>query len=229
MAQRQESYFWTSYSDLMTSLFFVMLVLFVLANAMLKNKVDEVEEQNVAIEKQKVIAEKQKEATEKELAKIREIEASIKAIDHKYFEYNPLHKKHILKINVQFTKGSSDIEDIPPAQRQELVAAGRAIAEFLRNSPDGVKYLLIIEGQASNDDYPYNDQLSFERALVLKRLWKGSGLSFSDKCEVIVAGSGKDGVLRAQPDNESNEKNQRFLIHIIPKPGVIERIEQEIK
>lgn len=43
MAHKQESYFWTSYSDLMTSLFFVMLVLFVLASAMLKNKIDEAE------------------------------------------------------------------------------------------------------------------------------------------------------------------------------------------
>lgn len=67
MAHKQESYFWTSYSDLMTSLFFVMLVLFVLASAMLKNKIDE--------------AERRKEATERELAKIREIEESIEAID----------------------------------------------------------------------------------------------------------------------------------------------------
>ena len=99
MAQKQESYFWTSYSDLMTSLFFVMLVLFVLACAMLKNKIDEVE--------------KQKEATEKELAKIKEIEESIEAIDPNFFEYNSTHKKHILKINVQFQKNSSDITDIP--------------------------------------------------------------------------------------------------------------------
>ena len=27
--------------------------------------------------------------------------------------------------------------------------------------------------------------------------------------------------LRAYPDNASNTKNQRFLIHILPKPGVI--------
>ena len=102
MAHKQESYFWTSYSDLMTSLFFVMLVLFVLASAMLKNKIDE--------------AERRKEATERELAKIREIEESIEAIDPNFFEYNSKHKKHILKINVQFQKGSSNISDIPQKQ-----------------------------------------------------------------------------------------------------------------
>ena len=48
MAKKQESYFWTSYSDLMTSLFFVMLILFALACSMLKNKIDEVENQKEA-------------------------------------------------------------------------------------------------------------------------------------------------------------------------------------
>lgn len=32
---KKESYFWTSYSDMMTSLFFIMLVLFVLAIGLL--------------------------------------------------------------------------------------------------------------------------------------------------------------------------------------------------
>jgi len=27
--------------------------------------------------------------------------------------------------------------------------------------------------------------------------------------------------MRSYPDNASNEKNQRFLIHILPKPGII--------
>ena len=213
MVKKQESYFWTSYSDLMTSLFFVMLVLFVLASAMLKNKIDEVE--------------KQKDATEKELAKIREIEESIEAIDPEFFEYNSSHKKHILKINVQFQKGSSDITDIPESQQHQLIDAGRSISRFLENSSEDVRYLLIIEGQSSRDNYPGNDVLSFNRANSLKHFWAQENIDFSSKCEVIVSGSGQNGVMRALPDNEFNEKNQRFLIHIIPKPGVIDRIENE--
>lgn len=215
MAQKQESYFWTSYSDLMTSLFFVMLVLFVLASAMLKNQISEVEKQNAA--------------TEKELAKIREIEESIEAIDPNYFEYNSSHKKHILKINVQFRKGSANIiKDIPEDQQHQLIDAGRSISKFLNSSSEDVRYLLIIEGQSSKDNYPGNDVLSFNRANSLKQFWAKYGIDFSSKCEVIVSGSGQNGVMRVQPDNETNEKNQRFLIHIIPKPGVIERIENEI-
>lgn len=214
MAQKQESYFWTSYSDLMTSLFFVMLVLFVLACAMLKNKIDEVE--------------KQKEATERELAKIKEIEESIEAIDPNFFEYNSTHKKHILKINVQFQKNSSDITDIPLSQQSELINAGRSISDFLKNSSEDVKYLLIIEGQSSKDGYAGNDVLSFNRANSLKHFWTRENIDFGNKCEVIVSGSGQNGVMRALPDNAYNEKNQRFLIHIIPKPGVIDRIENDV-
>lgn len=229
MAKKQESYFWTSYSDLMTSLFFVMLVLFVLASAMLKNKIDDVESQKEIIERQKELSEKEKEATERELAKIREIEESIEAIDPKYFEYNYVHKKHILKINVQFKKGSSYITDIPEAQQHKLIDAGKSISTFLKSSPPDVKYLLIIEGQASNDSFPGNDELSYRRANSLNYFWKNNGIVFGDKCEIIVSGSGVHGVMRSQPDIAENEKNQRFLIHIIPKPGVLDRIENDIK
>lgn len=212
MAIKKESYFWTSYSDLMTSLFFVMLVLFVLASAMLKNKIDE--------------AERRKEATERELTKIREIEESIEAIDPNFFEYNSKHKKHILKINVQFKKGSANISDIPQEQQNQLVEAGRSISRFLKNSSDDVRYLLVIEGQSSKDNYPGNDVLSFNRANALRHFWAQKHIDFSNKCEVIVSGSGQSGVMRSLPDNAFNEKNQRFLIHIIPKPGIIDRIEK---
>lgn len=199
----------------MTSLFFVMLVMFVLACTMLKNKIDEVE--------------KQKDATEKELAKIREIEESIEAIDPDFFEYNSTHKKHILKINVQFKKGSSNISDIPYEQQSELLKAGKSISDFLRNSSEDVRYLLIIEGQSSHDDYPGNDVLSFNRANSLKHFWMRESIDFGNKCEVIVSGSGQNGVMRSLPDNAFNEKNQRFLIHIIPKPGVIDRLGEDKK
>ncbi len=207
MARKQESYFWTSYSDLMTSLFFVMLVLFVLASTMLNNKIDEVE--------------KQKEVSKKQLEMVKQIEKSIEAIDPEFFEYNPVHKKHILKINVQFQKGSDNINDIPQSQQNELVRAGRSIQKFLKGSYANVRYLLVIEGQSSKDDYMLNDELSFNRANSLKRFWKRNGISFDDKCEVIVSGSGQEGLLRNKDDEA---KNQRFLIHIIPKPGVIDLI-----
>ena len=41
-------------------------------------------------------------------------------------------------------------------------------------------------------------------------------------CEVIISGSGQSSKFRVKPDNAKNKKNQRFVIHIIPKPGIIE-------
>ena len=86
-----------------------------------------------------------------------------------------------------------------------------------------VNHLLIIEGQASNDGYTGNFDLSYQRALSLYRYFQiNRHLDLKrQNCEVLVCGSGTEGALRAYPDNASNTKNQRFLIHILPKPGII--------
>ena len=70
----KKSFFWASYADLMTSLFFIMLVLFILTTVMLKRQVDEIE--------------RIQEATEEQMEKIKEIENAINEIDTTYFEYN---------------------------------------------------------------------------------------------------------------------------------------------
>lgn len=86
-----------------------------------------------------------------------------------------------------------------------------------------VNYLLIIEGQASNDGYIKNFELSYERALSLYNyLQNNRKLDLKrENCEVLICGSGTQGTMRSYPDNSTNKKNQRFLIHILPKPGII--------
>ena len=167
----------------------------------------------------------QSEATETELNKIREIQNAVSNIDSTYFEYNEKHKKHILKIDVSFQTGSADISNINDSVLVQLKNAGKTIQSFILKTYEkyaGVQYLLIIEGQASKDNYLFNDELSYNRALALKKFWKDSLITFDPKqCEVIVSGSGASGDLRMEPDIPGNEKNQRFLIHILPKPGII--------
>ncbi len=199
----KKSFFWASYADLMSSLFFIMLVLFVLTVIMLQ---------------------KQVKATEAEINKIKEIQNAISNIDSTYFAYNAEHKKHILKIDVGFQTNSADITDISINTRHQLLNAGKAINQFIKEACQKYKaqYLLIIEGQASKDNFIRNNELSYERALALVNYWENNGVYFnSEQCEVIVSGSGQDGTLRIQPDIPGNVKNQRFLIHILPKPGVI--------
>ena len=62
---KNKSFFWTSYSDLMTSLFFVMLLLFVTTVIMMYAH---------------------GKANEEELNKIHQLEHSVQAIDSRYFE-----------------------------------------------------------------------------------------------------------------------------------------------
>jgi outer membrane protein OmpA-like peptidoglycan-associated protein len=214
---KKESFFWTSYSDLMTSLFFVMLVLFVLVIVLLHNKMRNIEEE--------------RQASQEQLNKIQEIEESVKNIDTNYFQYDSLYKRHTLKnISVSFRTGSSDINDIPPGQLERLLAVGRSIRDFVdkavKKNPN-VKYLLIVEGQSSKDHYVKNYELSYERALSLVKYWSRNKISFNDPqvnyCEVIISGSGQESPFRISPDNAHNKHNQRFVIHIIPKTGIIEQ------
>lgn len=203
--KKKESFFWTSYSDLMTNLFFVMLVLFVLA---------------ISLQHRVVVA------TQEQLRKIQELEKSIENIDSKYFVYVDEYKRHTLKdVNVSFKANSSRIDDISEEDRIKLLNAGRAIQEFLRQAQKNIsqaEYMLIVEGQSSKDNFVYNYELSYARALALVNYWKSNNIKFDQlPCELIISGSGQESKFRNKPDNWSNSSNQRFVIHIIPKPGVI--------
>src|SRR5690625_3763990 len=111
MAQnKKESYFWTSFSDLMTSMFFVMLVLFVLTI---------------------VLMERKRRATQAQLDKIAQIDSATKNISSKYFEYNDAYKKHVLKIKVNFPKGRYKINQLSKLTRDSLRKAGEAIQRSL--------------------------------------------------------------------------------------------------
>lgn len=224
MPQKKESFFWTSYSDLLTSLFFVMMVLFLLAIALMNNQMVRLKGLNEEIEQMRRI-------TQEQLDKYKQLNESIKKIDSNYFSYNREFKRHTLKnIQVSFKTASSDINDLSEEDRTKLFNAGNAISRFMKEANESIpeaQYMLIVEGQSSRDQYKRNEELSYERALSLIRFWKENGLDFYDynqftNCELLVSGSGFQSKFREYPDNNTNHKNQRFVIHIIPKPGVLE-------
>ena len=211
--KRKESYFWTSYSDLMTNLFFVMLMLFILAIALLHREMVQIG--------------KERDATKAEIEKINEIRNAIQNIDTTYFQYVPEYKKHILKTRVKFRSGSSNMNALDQATQTELLAVRDTIKSFLENllkKDSEASYLLIIEGQASKDGYALNNQLSYERALSLFKFWfpdqKSTTLRFFNMpCEVVIAGAG---FMEGKPRDSDNSSNQRFLIQIMPQSGIIE-------
>jgi len=58
-------------------------------------------------------------------------------------------------------------------------------------------------------------ELSYHRALALYRQWLSKGVDLRKyNTEVIIAGSGFNGINR---DNKVEENNKRFVIQIIPK------------
>ncbi|MEE1254328.1 MAG: hypothetical protein UHJ11_04675 [Paludibacteraceae bacterium] len=212
---KKESFFWTSYSDLMTSMFFVMLVLFVLVVALLHKKITDIDAE--------------RKATEQQLRKITELNESIEQIDAEYFMYDQTYKRHTLKnVSVEFDTQSSDIMDINEDDRIRLLSAGHAIRNFMLSAKEKLpeaEYLLIIEGQSSKDNYSKNYELSYSRALALVKYWTRNGIRFDDlPCEVIISGSGQASRFRVRPEvknGKANSANQRFVIHIIPKPGIM--------
>lgn len=203
MSKKKESFFWTSYSDLMTSLFFIMLTLFILVVVLLNQR---------------------NAFTKAKLDRIEAIQKSTQELDRKdgYFEYNQKYEKYSLKINVFFPELQTEFSYLSPACKDSLRRAGGEIVKFLTKH-NANKYLLIVEGQASRNSEMWmlrNYDLSFKRAMNLMDFWLNScQLNFGDNCEVQIAGSG-DGRLNRNSMREplSRERfNQRFLIYIIPK------------
>ncbi|MCD5382780.1 hypothetical protein LR002_01515 [Candidatus Gracilibacteria bacterium] len=200
---KNNNIFWISYSDLMTSLFFVMLVLFVVTVGYLKSIVD---------------------ATNEQLEKIQELQTAVQELPVEYFQYQPQYKRFKLNKQIQFDKGMSEIKT---DYNSYLIEVGNSITKLidgLNNNEEykkfDIKYLVVIEGMASKDNFSLNYELSYERALSLYKFWKTNGISFDPQtCEIQISGSGIEGIREYSGNQEY--KNQQFLIHIIPKMGKI--------
>lgn len=221
MKKKLGSHFWPSYSDLMTSLFFIMLVMFVLTIVSLRNSLIE--------------AERLRKISEEQLQSIRQIQEAVNQLPTDYFEEDVVNKRWVLKrtYSPKFLVGDYDIRILNDTT--SLIKVGNSLMgvidrlNTMKNDPRykdmDITYLVVIEGMASKDNYFDNDALSYKRALMLYYLWKRNGISFEEsQCEVQVSGSGIRGRGRFNADGRhpKNEvKNQRIMIQIVPKIGNI--------
>ena len=87
-----------------------------------------------------------------------------------------------------------------------------------------ISYLIVVSGSASDfgESEYRNYTKSYERAYYLYKFWQQEGIDldddkYHDLVEFQIAGNGIGGVGRF----EDQEKNQRFIINIIPKIGEI--------
>jgi outer membrane protein OmpA-like peptidoglycan-associated protein len=215
MSKENRDFFWPSYVDLMTVLFLVMLVLFVLSYKMFEGK-DQENREN--------IARLQVEVQEKR--KLDEIKAALSRLDDKYFQYNEKYKRHELLVDVLFEQSSAVI---PERSRAPLRRAGQNLSQVINSIDEkDVKYLIVIDGRAAS--FPEGDprnvtqreyalQLSYQRALALLKFWQNAGIKFpKDRIELIAAGSGFEGAGR-----KGDIRDRRFVIQILPKVGELEK------
>jgi len=205
----------------MTSLFFIMLVLFVLAIGYLKIKDIENERLIAKLQNTQEGLIKETERLEKLLNLEKQFEPLIMDTS---FHYLPTCKKFI-------AKDLMGIEIFDPNQfaiKQEYISTtldvGRKIRNFLKklNSQNpGLSYLLVIEGNMANTfdkrinkDENYGYLISYQRALSVYKLWLRNKINFRDyNVEVMLCGSGFNGLCR----DAIEENNKRFSIQIIPK------------
>jgi len=232
MKKKGESFFWTSFADLMTSLFFIVLVLYVLTYIMLKKKEKELVN-TVADLKHKLEV---YELVEQNLKPLKQ--------DTLLFRYEENYKRFILAFDVNFALGKSQIQrgDLNnyDVTATKIESVGKQLQKTIDNlamnkaenpAMNNVSYLVIISGYASHllsgsqiSDY----DLSYQRAYNIWGYWKSIGIDFEASkykglIDLQIAGNGWGGVGRFErdPQNfmENETKNQRFIIQIVPKIG----------
>lgn len=217
---RNQSFFWPSYLDLMISLFFVVLVLFVGSYKLSQDRLKAVDD--LVIEAQKA----------------RNIKTTIEQLmkEDAFFVYEPEHKRYQLNVDVQFKTGAYAIDygkiNNYYETKESLQEAGDKLHNIINsllvnaeNRPDtfgNISYLLVISGRASKDNFTGNYELSYLRALSLYKFWQQNVADFDDPkyrqiIDLQIAGVGTGGVGRYTGAEEY--KNKGFFIQIIPKVG----------
>lgn len=207
--------FWPSYTDLMTSLFFIMLVLYILTYVRLNSTIQ------FQANKLKII-----ETVEENLRPLKK-ETSL-------FIYEEQYRRFKLAFDVKFENNQYQLNpeqlDNYGQTIERIDKAGlklKSIIDHLkqeRMSDERLKrvsYVVVIAGYASKSgEELHNYELSYKRALELKNYWKSKGIDFEAKeyeelVDLQVAGNGWGGIGRSLLE----EDNQRFLIQIFPKIG----------
>ncbi len=205
---KKKDFFWLSYSDLMTSLFFVMLVMFILVYSMQNNIIKDLT------------------AAKEELERIKEIAKATKALtDGGLFVYNESCKRFELNQDILFKPGNPAI---PKNAYKQLIEAGKKIQKLVKDFEENkkVKFVIAVDGRAAkylkrkerykNKKYAISaKELSYGRSLSLYYLWKKNGIELNtSNSEIYISGSGFDGLCRYNGRNE--DKNKRFIIQVIP-------------
>lgn len=206
---KKDNFFWVSYADLMTSMFFVMMMLFIFTVYHLRE---------------------QQRVTDEILDEIKNVQTALGELDEKYFTFDSKNKRYKLHVPVDFANSKSNIyTKNSRTTRNELINAGKDLftkVDSLIKSNSEIDYLIVIEGNTARTSTNYKNKrivqeaygISYSRALSLVNLWKANSINFDDlgkQCEIIIAGSGYFGKSREKDEN----KNRNFTIQVTSKVG----------
>lgn len=219
MAKNRGNTFWLSYSDLMTSMFFIMLVLFIVCIVKMHGV-------NAELAKERDEANASKEQLEKILQLDKQFEELSKLTALMYIEEK---KTFVAKDFIGIEIFVPNDDKIKAEYLETVDRVGQSLQQIVKNlykqNPQ-LSFQLVIEGNAaikfeklrSHAFDPDNEvmyKLSYRRALALYRRWKNNGLNFRNyNTEVLICGSGFNGINR---DMRKEDNNKRFVIQIIPK------------
>lgn len=222
---KQKDPFWTSYSDLMTSLFFVMLVLFIICLVKVGKTNGELNDKVIALDSLNFTL----NADNEDLRNILQLESQFKVLSESAaLQYDPIKKMFYAK---DFQEKEIFYPNDDKIKEQYITVVDSVGNDLLRimqslNQNKDYNYQMVIEGNAAikwenlqSGNYNADDvgmyHLSYRRALALYLHWKSKGIDFRKyNTEIIIAGSGFNGINR---DEKVEDYNKRFIIQIIPK------------
>lgn len=204
--------FWIGFSDLMTSLFFVFLVV---ASFLAFGYRAQAE---------------QYRADAEELRRIKDVaRATEKLTENGRFVYNSACDRFELadKYQFEFIPKSAVI---PESAKPGLVQAGLDLSTLINSVDDNslVRYKIIIEGRTAkfvnegyrNGDPVYrNKELSYLRSLAVWKLWEENDIKLNEEggvSEVFISGSGFEGQCRYAFTEAEEGKNKRIILQVIP-------------
>jgi hypothetical protein len=225
MKSKRDGFFWVSYTDVMITLFFVMLAIAAISVYQLDEQARTSEEKLRRIEKiQDLVKKLQDQTTEDGKEKL--------------FSFNKDANRFEIKRNITFDQGKFLI--VNQSDRDYLIQVGKTIENLVaqaKKSTEGANlqtpgkvvgsasYLIVIEGSASPEgDCVSNYELSYKRAYQLWDLWLNANLKlkvpgFSD---VQISGSGSQSPDRVTKpclqlqDFIEDPSLRRFKIHVVP-------------
>ena len=231
--------FWLSYSDLMTSLFFIMLVLLLACIIATRPVITDGQTPEEKIDSLKKVVIDQNRRIDSlkrtndsikvgygELQNILQLEGQFKVLsESSTLRYDESKRTFIAKelegIEIFREEDDQIKKEFHDKVKQVGMDLEKVLGELKQKNPD-FRFLLVIEGTSANDvrkpmgkDREYNYNLSFSRALTLYNFWREREIDLRKyNTEILICGSGLNGINR---DDRNEANNKRFVIQILPK------------